>query len=45
MEKGDWQLILIVIIILVIIALLTANIPNLFPTPSPQEVIQAVNST
>jgi hypothetical protein len=45
MEKGDWKLIIIIIIVLVIIAFLVANINNIFPTPTPQQVIQAVNAT
>jgi len=45
MEKGDWLLIVIIIIILIIIAFITANIGNIFPTPTPQQVVQAVNAT
>lgn len=45
MEKGDWTLIVIIVIVLVIIAFLVANIGSIFPTPTPQQVVQAVNST
>ncbi|MEM3154913.1 MAG: hypothetical protein QW165_05135 [Candidatus Woesearchaeota archaeon] len=46
MEKGDWQVMVIVIIVLIIIAFLTMSMDTLFPTPSVQQAIQqAVNAT
>ncbi len=46
MEKGDWLLVIIIIVILVIIAMLTANMDKLFPTPTVKEAIQqTVNIT
>jgi len=46
MEKGDWKLILIIVIILVVIALLTANMDKLFPTPTVQQAVQqTINAT
>jgi len=46
MEKGDWALMLIIVIILVIVALVTANIDKLFPTPTVQQAVeQTINAT
>ena len=45
MHKGDFALILIILILLVVIALITTNMDKLFPTPTVQQAIQAVNST
>lgn len=46
MEKGDWQVIILVIIVLIIIAFLTMSMDKLFPTPTVQQAVQqAVNAT
>jgi Tfp pilus assembly protein PilX len=42
MEKGDWQVIIIVIMVLIIIAFLTMSMDKLFPTPTVQQAIKQV---
>ncbi len=42
MEKGDWQVIIIVIIVLVIIAFLTMSMDKLFPTPTVKQAVEQV---